>query len=155
MGRSEAVLCARVNCVLRVAVFGAQHHCAACCAVLWPIRAALNVPNNASLTYDEITNLQLCLHHSLFVMMKFCNCETCWILPKKQTHKWSDCGGVALQATVTHATHISSTAEAAVRWYCRFSSQVYPHLEESNSKCNSCDAKRYPLFQVHVLIVQS
>ena len=33
VGRSEAVLCARVNCVLRVAVFGAQHHCAARCAV--------------------------------------------------------------------------------------------------------------------------
>ena len=35
VGRSEAFQCARLSCVLRVAVFGAQHHCAACCAVLF------------------------------------------------------------------------------------------------------------------------
>ena len=36
VGRSEAYHCARLDCVLLVAVFGAQHHCAACCAVLFP-----------------------------------------------------------------------------------------------------------------------
>ena len=33
VGRSEAFQCARLSRILRVAVFGAQHHCAACCAV--------------------------------------------------------------------------------------------------------------------------
>ena len=35
VGRNEAFQCARLSHVLRVAVFGAQHHCAACCAVLF------------------------------------------------------------------------------------------------------------------------
>ena len=33
VGRSEAFQCARLSCVLRVAVFGAQHFGAARCAV--------------------------------------------------------------------------------------------------------------------------
>ena len=60
VGRSEACLCARLISLLRVAVFGAQHHCAACCAVLFLPLILCCVGMLSALPTVEYNTLALC-----------------------------------------------------------------------------------------------